>query len=68
MTQIQHIGQSGIYPNDTTQCSEAWVVNPETGEKVLLSTCSMCVSEEQYQWWIQEVWGRLMNTRTLEAA
>ena len=64
MTPINVIHQSGIYPNEATQCNEAWVVNPETGEKIMLSTCSFCVSEDQYQWWVQEVCRSLDETET----
>ena len=60
MLSLEHIQSTGIYQNESTQCYEAWEVDPETGEKKLLSTCSMCVPEQDYQWWTQEVWNTFL--------
>jgi len=59
---LEHIQTTGIYPNEETQCLEAWVVWAESGDKVLVSTCSMGVAEDQYQWWIHQVWNTWMPT------
>lgn len=47
--------QLDICPNQTTGCYEAWAVNSHTRERRLLSTCSLCVPEEQYRWWSRQV-------------
>ena len=44
-----------IYCNEAARCHEAWSVDPTTGNKRLLSTCSMCVPEDQYQAWRQHL-------------
>ena len=60
MLSMEHIQATGIYQNETTQCYEAWEVDSETGKKKLLSTCSMCVPEQHYQWWTQVVWSTFL--------
>ena len=60
MLSLEHIQSTGIYQNESTQCYEAWEVDLETGEKKLLSTCSMCVPEQGYQWWTREVWSTFL--------
>lgn len=57
MLSLDQIQSTGVYPNEATQCFEAWEVDSRTAEKRLLSTCSMCVSEPHYHWWVQQVWG-----------
>jgi len=54
--------QLDIHPNQTTGCHEAWAVDPYSGGRRLLSTCSLCVSEEQYRWWSRQVW-RVLDQR-----
>ncbi len=66
MASLDQIQNTGIYPNEETQCFEAWVVWPEMGEKALVSTCSMCIPEDQYQWWVQQVWSAWMPTWGVE--
>ena len=44
-----------ICRNETNRCYEAWIADRATGRRRLLSTCSMCVPEEQYQAWRQQV-------------
>lgn len=56
MASLDHIQTTGIYPNEETECFEAWGVNAESGERFLVASCSMCVPEDQYQWWVQQVW------------
>jgi len=45
-----------IQLNRDTQCYEAWAVFPDTGERLLVATCSACVSDPELQWWEQRVW------------
>ena len=45
-----------IRTNPQTGCYEAWSIDPHTRERHLLSTCSLCVSEEQFHWWSRQVW------------
>ncbi len=65
---LDQIESTGVYPNEATQCFEAWVVDAETGKKRLLSTCSMCVSEPHYRWWVHQVWGTLSRPLDVSAA
>ena len=60
MALLEQIQRTGIYPNEATHCYEAWIVRPETGEKALVATCSMGVPDDQYQWWVHQVWNRWM--------
>ena len=74
MASLEQIQSTGIFPNEETQCYEAWVVKQITGEKMLVASCSMCVPQDQYCWWVQQVWGRWMpewgifRSETSEAA
>jgi hypothetical protein len=56
MVPFEQVSTTGIYRDDTAQCYEAWLVDLVTGQKRLASTCSTCVPEEQYHWWVQQVW------------
>ena len=56
MTASHPIPTTGIYPNQETQCFEAWVVDEKSRHRALVSTCSMSVPPEQIQWWQQQVW------------
>jgi len=47
--------QLDIHPNQTSGCYEAWLVDTRTHEKRLLSTCSLCLPEEQVRWWNRQV-------------
>ena len=49
------VRESGIYRNESIHCYEAWVVEPHTESTVLVSTCSLCVSEEEFHWWEERV-------------
>lgn len=40
-----------IRPNPNTGCYEAWSLDLRTGERRLVSTCSLCVPAEQFRWW-----------------
>ena len=51
---------TGIYVNEETQCYEAWVVHPQTDDRVLVATCSTCVSDSDYHWWVETVWNAWM--------
>ncbi|MEW6751534.1 MAG: hypothetical protein AB1505_11245 [Candidatus Latescibacterota bacterium] len=60
MATANDVTSTGIYPNSETQCFEAWIVDPNSGDRVLVATCSMCVPHEQYRWWEQQVWSHWM--------
>ena len=60
MASLDQMQATGIYPNEEAQCFEAWVMNAESGERILVATCSMCVPEDQYRWWVQQVWNSWM--------
>lgn len=56
MASFAQIQTTGIYPNEETQCYEAWLVDGNSGNKVLVATCSMCVPVDQLRWWEHQVW------------
>lgn len=47
--------------NELSQCYEAWSVDPQAKEKRLLSTCSTCVSEQEYRWWKEMLRSRYLG-------
>lgn len=56
MVAFDQVSTTGIYHDEAARCYEAWLVDLQTGQKKLASTCSMCVPEHQYHWWVQQVW------------
>lgn len=60
--------QLDIYPNPSNGCYEAWLVDPRTREKRLISTCSLCVSEDQFRWWNRQVCNTLHDDLLLPTA
>ena len=68
MAAASDVVATGIYSNPDTQCYEAWIVDQASGDRVLVATCSMCVSQEQYQWWEQQVWSDWMPQWSVFAA
>jgi hypothetical protein len=57
--------QLDIHPNPGSGCYEAWLVNSRTREKRLISTCSLCVSEDQIRWWNRQLCSVLQNEEGL---
>ena len=57
---FEEIQQTGVVQNHDTQMHEAWIVDQHTSEKQLVSSCSMCVPADQYQWWVTQVWSDYM--------
>ncbi|MFA6110982.1 MAG: hypothetical protein WDA75_19655 [Candidatus Latescibacterota bacterium] len=56
MVYFSDIQTTGVYRNEATQCYEAWFVEPGSGNRLLVATCSVCVAEEQVRWWEHQVW------------
>ncbi|MBI2503181.1 MAG: hypothetical protein HYW07_08090 [Candidatus Latescibacteria bacterium] len=54
--------QLDIRPNLSNGCYEAWLMDSLTMEKRLVSTCSLCVPEDQFRWWNRQVWNVLLPT------
>ena len=57
-----------IHTNPQTGCYEAWLIDMHSGEKRLLSTCSLCVSEDQLHWWSRQVWTACGDSLRLSSA
>ena len=57
MSYPDYMETTGICRNEESQCYEAWLVRPETGERILIASCSMDVPPESLRWWEQRVWG-----------
>ena len=60
MSDLAGIQVTGIYRNEEIQCFEAWVVCSDSGDRILIATCSMSVAPEDLSWWEQQVWGQWM--------
>ncbi len=56
MVAFAEIHETGVYRNDATQCYEAWFVDARSGDRRLVSTCSVCVDENSVRWWERLVW------------
>jgi hypothetical protein len=56
MVSFADIQTTGVYRNEATQCYEAWFVDPGSGDRLLVATCSLCVGEDQVRWWEHQVW------------
>ena len=56
MATNEHIIETGIYENEDQGCFEAWVVVPDLGRRILVGTCSSCVSQREYDWWVQSLY------------
>ena len=55
------ITATGIYPNNLTECHEAWFVDDENQFKMLVATCRMGVSRQEYDWWVHQIAESLMQ-------
>ncbi len=53
------ITATGIYPN-MTACHEAWFVDDVNQFKMLVATCRMDVSRQEYDWWVHQIAESLM--------
>ena len=55
------ITATGIYPNAFTECHEAWFVDDENQYKLLVATCRMDVSRQEYDWWVHQIADSLLD-------
>lgn len=49
------ITATGIYPNNITECHEAWFVDDENQFKMLVATGRMRIDRQDYDWWVHQI-------------